>query len=144
MCSVGRVFCLSVSLFVCPHTTPLFDLFVCSGHSEWLIIHSTGSLGEKVDCRWSTIIDTYIKIRSWRSACFDKKLNVAFQCDNHFSFKSSLNSALVHICLLVTLDHLFSTFKGSRLLNVLPTSFFPRLAITAASFQSMMIFTSLH
>ena len=39
---------------VCP---PLFGLFQCSGHSQELITHSTGSSGEKVDCtgRWTTI-----------------------------------------------------------------------------------------
>ena len=45
-----------------------------------------------------------------------------------FRSKTSFNSALVHAHSLVTLDHHFSTFKGSRLLDILLTNFFPRLA----------------
>ena len=46
-----------------------------------------------------------------------------------FRSKTSLNSVPVHAHSLVTLDHLSSTFKGSILFDILPTNFYPRLAI---------------
>ena len=49
----------------------------------------------------------------------------------------------MHTYSSVTQDHLFSTFKGSRLLNILPTNFSPGLAISPlCRIQSTMIFTS--
>ena len=41
----------------------------------------------------------------------------------------------MHTHSLVSLDNLFSTFRGSRLLNILPKNFSPRLAITTSSFS---------
>ena len=73
-----------------------------------------------VVCRWSTLDRNGLEAR--KNTGSDTTLNVAFI------------SALVHIHSLVTLDPLFSTFKGSRILNILATSFFPGLAIAASSF----------
>ena len=65
------------------------------------------------------------------------RLNVASKYADHFTCsKTSLNLVLVRAHSLVTLDYHFSTIKGCRLSNILPTNFFPRLAIPFISLLS--------
>ena len=63
------------------------------------------------------------------------RLNVAFKCDNRYFVRKLLISALVHTLSLMTEDHLFSTFNGSRFSKILSMNYFPRLSIIVSLFE---------
>ena len=61
--------------------------------------------------------------------------------------KTSLYSAPVRAHFLVTIhpvDQLFSAFKGSRLLDILPINFVSRLAVIVFHFQSTILHHQKH
>ena len=102
------MFGLSASLFVCPLLLGL-DVFKGSLYTKQVV------KVKKIACRWSMIDRNGLEAK--KNACFDRRLNVAFKCDNHFSIrKLHLTQLQAPVCAhsLVTLDHLFSTFKGLR------------------------------
>ena len=78
MCCRGRVFGLSVSLFVCPLLLGL-DVFKGSLYTKQVV------KVKKIACRWSMIDRNGLEAK--KNACFDRRLNVAFKCDNHFSIR---------------------------------------------------------